>query len=183
VQRTIRAIVAITTVASLLADSPSCQPEGNEPSDGSSGGKGIGFDPGNQSLDCTILRPSAPYGIKGPNRDGANFYSFVSRADGDVSCTGKMAEISVTVVFHYKTNEEQGAVAGSTHTCLRAAECTGTVDYRRGQLYCYESYHFDDYAQVTAVFKATAEQAPKRIDSREGRHKVGVSYKPEGICK
>lgn len=168
---TTRTITAVVTVASLLADTPSCAPEGG----GSSGGSG---DRGNQSLDCTILRPSAPFEVDGPNPDGPNFYWFTSRAEGEVSCTGKVAQISVTVVFHHATNSELGVFTGPTRVCHDKTECTGRADYRRQRLYCYEVYHYDDYAQVTTWFKASATSPQTTLSSKEGRHRIGTSYKP-----
>ncbi len=174
-QRAIRLITVLTTLAGLLAESPSCQPE-----DGGGGSS----DKGNQSLDCTIFRPSAPFEVDGPNPDGANFYWFTSRAEGDVSCTGKMAQIGVTVVFHHSTNGQQGALTGATRICNDKAECTGRADYRRQRLYCREVYHYDDYAQATAWFKATATSPQATIRSKEGRHRTGTSYNPpEGGCR
>jgi hypothetical protein len=171
VQRAIRTITVLVTIASLLADSPSCAPEGDSNGDGAN-------DHGNQSLDCTILKSSAPFEVEGPSPDGANFYWFTSRAEGDVSCTGKVAQISMAVVFHHSTNGEQGAFTGPTRVCYDKAECIGRADYRRQRLYCYEVYHYDDYAQVTGWFKTTATSPQTTFSSKEGWHRTGTSYKP-----
>jgi hypothetical protein len=64
--------------------------------------------------------------------------------------------------------------------CYDKTECTGRADYRRQRLYCYEVYHYDDYAQVTAWFKASATSPQTTISSKDGRHRAGSSYKPAG---
>jgi hypothetical protein len=127
---------------------------------------------------CEIERPSAPYGIRGPSPDGANFYQFTSRAEGEVSCTGKVEQIGITLVFHYKTNGQQGALTGASRTCSDTRRCTGRADYRRQRLYCHEVYHYDDYAQVTAWFQPRRGAPSTTLRSKESRHRTGSSYKP-----
>jgi|SRR5207248_4478145 len=85
-------------------------------------GTGRGTSSGSQTS-CSIIRPSAPYGIKGPNPDGANFYRFTVRADGEVTCTGKVAQIGVTVVLHHSTN----GVAGAHTVRRRCVRTPGSV--------------------------------------------------------
>src|SRR5881394_299942 len=110
-------------------------------------GTGRGTSSGSQTS-CSIIRPSAPYGIKGPNPDGANFYRFTVRADGEVTCTGKVAQIGVTVVLHHSTNGVAGAHTGPTTLCPNTRECAAHADFLRQRLYCKEVYHYADSGQV-----------------------------------
>jgi hypothetical protein len=182
VKRLRQIMASVVMIAAIVTEDPSCAPpEGGSGSGASKGTGGFVKDRGNQSLDCEIPKPSAPYVGDKPKPDGANFYSFNSRAEGDVYCTGEVAQIGVTVVFHYKTNDQQGAVSGSSNLCSDKSSCDGHAEYRRQRLYCHEVYHYDDYAQVTAWFKATAASPQTTISSKEGRHRTGSSYQPFGV--
>src|SRR5436190_7463522 len=99
-----------------------CIPAG---SDDSSSGR----PDGGRHVSCRILRPSVPDVRDGPRPDGANFYQFTSRVEGEVLCDAKVRHIVVTVVFHHSTNGHAGSVTGRTTTCNDAPECSSFADY------------------------------------------------------
>ena len=162
-------VVACLALLTLTA----CVPEDG---DGSTGGAG--------HVSCGSLRPSAPHTTTlAP--DGPNFYQFGSRAEGEISCTARVAQIGVTVVFHHSTNGQTGAVTGRTSTCRDKSTCTSFTDYVRRRLFCREVYHYDDFAQVTGWYRVQAADAAKTIPSREGLSTRGASsYNPrEAGCR
>ena len=172
----VRPYVNVMLLASVvLALLAGCYPDTNSPSD--TGGTG-------QTVSCSIFRPSAPYRIKGPTSDGPNAYTFTSRADGEVSCSKPVAQVSVTVVFHYVTNGTGGATVGRTTVCPNKRECAAFADYQRQRLACRTVYHYTDYGQVTAWYAVTPTSGQVTIPSRESPHKLGDSYNPrEAGCR
>src|SRR6266480_4819171 len=153
----VRPYVNVMLLASVvLALLAGCYPDTNSPSD--TGGTG-------QTVSCSIFRPSAPYRIKGPTSDGPNAYTFTSRADGEVSCSKPVAQVSVTVVFHYVTNGTGGATVGRTTVCPNKRECAAFADYQRQRLACRTVYHYTDYGQVTAWYAVTPTSGQVTIPS------------------
>ncbi len=179
--RTIRTITVLVTIASLLADSPSCRPEGGTPADRESKKPGLG-PIGNHSVECDIFA-SQPYGVDGPKPDyRPGFYQFTSEAEGDVNCTGKASLIKMTVIYQHATNGVQGAVSGRDIICENMNRCRGNARYRRDRLNCNEVYNYDDYTHVTAWYKRDANAPEVRI-SKESRHKIGTSHNPTYPCR
>jgi hypothetical protein len=168
-------VTSILLAILVLVMLAGCYPDSNGASD--TGGT-------NHAVSCSIFRPSAPYRVKGPNADGPNQYTFTSRADGEVSCSEPVAQISVTVVFHYVTNGLGGATTGRTTVCSNKRECASFADYQRQHLDCRTVYHYTDYGQVTAWYAAFQTSGQVTIASRESPHKLGDSYNPrEAGCR
>lgn len=177
--RTIRAITVLVTIASLLADSPSCQPDGGTPADRESKKPGP---IGNHSVECDIVA-SIPYGSDGPDPDWRpGFYRFTSAAEGDVNCTGKAILIKMTIVYQHATNGVQGAELGADTVCHDTDHCRGITRYRRQRLNCNILYEYDDYTHVTAWYKRDGNAPEVRI-GKESRHKIGKSYNPYYPCQ
>ncbi len=134
--------------------------------------QGSGWQSGYPALTCNTLSPSVPYKT-GLLPDGPGRYQFTMRADGAVSCTGTMAEISVTVELHHAGSGVSGVAAGETVTCALESRCAAFVEYHRGGLACDKATHYDDYVQLTVEFKARSSDSPNMVHSREGRGALG----------
>jgi hypothetical protein len=139
--------------------------------------QGSGWQSGYPDLTCNTLSPSVPYKT-GLRQDGPGRYQFTMRADGVVTCTGQMAEVSITVELHYSTGGVSGVASGETVTCALESRCMAFVEYHRSGLACDKATHYDDYAQLTVVFKARPSDSPNTVHSREGRHAVGDLSRP-----
>jgi hypothetical protein len=139
--------------------------------------QGSGWQSGYPDLTCNTLSPSVPYKT-GLLPDGPGRYQFSMRADGAVTCTGQMAEISVTVELHYGTGAVSGTISGETVTCALESRCMAFVEYHRDGLACDKATRYDDYAQLTVEFKARPADSPNTIHSREGRPAVGDLDRP-----
>ncbi len=92
--------------------------------------QGGGWQSGYPELTCNTLSPSVPYKTD-LLPDGPGRYQFSIRADGAVSCTGQMAEISVTVELHHAGSGVPGTASGETVTCALESRCTAVVEYHR----------------------------------------------------
>jgi hypothetical protein len=144
---------------------------GCEPVSGNGGGQ-------SGTPTCKIARPSPPFVVDGPRGDGSGFYQFTVRAEGEVICNGFVAQISITVVLHHKTNGRSGAVTGPGDLCYDKRECEAGAEYRRQRLYCDDVTRYEDYAQVTAWYKVTDSGEQKSLLSREGGKSGGSAYRP-----
>jgi hypothetical protein len=173
-----RAVLAVA----LTMTTESCPEGGNNPPAGQESKK-PGLGPiGNHSLECDIYA-TMPLGTAGPDTDKRpGFYAFTAEAQADVSCTGKVAQIKITVVYQHNTNGYQGAVTGRDSFCQNERSCPGAATYRRDRLNCNIVYNYDDYTHATAWYKRDPNSPEVRI-SKEGRHKKGTSYSPFFPCR
>jgi hypothetical protein len=139
--------------------------------------QGGGWQSGYPALTCNTLSPSVPYKT-GLLPDSPGRYQFTMRADGTVTCTGQMAEVSVTVELHYGSGGASGVFSGETVTCVLESRCVAFAQYHRGGLACDKVTRYEDYAQLTVEFKARSSDGPNTVHSREGRHAVGELSRP-----